>query len=292
MLQRLSALSLALVALAAVPAAAHAANIVVPSSTTVEARVPAGRAVSLGVRCHEPSVALNAAVPRLGSGVELRRSAPGREAGDWGFRFAAGRSGGRRVEVELRCVKLALPEGVRGAGLEVFTRSELGVRVDPGTSVPIDLGCASGYAPTGYGIDRGSRGDIRVASAVPTAGGWSFRLENIGDRTARAGARVRCLKQRVGARREGRRVALRFGLVRREFRDTGLHGGTPSFLHACRARQFSLATGIELDPLDAIVLTRSHPLSRRGGQWAFARASPGDAVTSHLVCLRRDTRFR
>jgi hypothetical protein len=80
--------------------------------------------------------------------------------------------------------------------------------------------------------------------------------------------------------------------VRREFRDPGLSGGTPSFLHACRAGQFSLATGIEIDPLDAMVLTNSHPAGRRAGRWAFARASSGDVVTSHLVCLRRDTRFR
>jgi hypothetical protein len=291
MLLRIPLLLSAVALVLALPAAGHAA-IVTPTAVSAETTVPAGGTRVLTLSCPAPSVALSAAVTRLGRAARLRRSTPGTNAADWRLRFAAGRGASRRVEAELRCVRLRLPSGVSGAGLEIRTRSADGVRIAPGESEALDLGCGAGYAATGYGIDRGRRGDVRVAAAVPRARGWRFELENVGSAAARAGVSVRCLKREVDARREGERVELHFDVVRRRFEDVVVQRGRVSFIHSCRRGQWSVATGSEVDPLDAIALVRSAAAGARSASWTFARARSGDDVTNHLVCLGRGSRFR
>jgi hypothetical protein len=281
-----------LLALLAFPASGHAASTVVPSSTSADTVVPAGGTRTVSLSCPSPSVALNAAVTRLGSAATLRRSSPGTGPGNWSFKFAAGQGARRAAEAELRCVRLALPEGTTGAGLEVRTRSDTGIRIAPGESEAVAVDCGNGYVATGYGLSRGTRGDVRVAAAVPSSAGWSFELENIGSRRATAGVSARCLRREVRARRGGARVELRFRVIRRRFDDIVVSGGRVGFVHACRSGQFSVATGSEVDPLDPIALVRSHAARRRGASWTFARTSPGDDVTNHLVCLGRGSRFR
>jgi hypothetical protein len=292
MLLRTALRACTLLALLALPASGQAANTVIPSSTSVETVVPAGGTRTVSLSCPGPGVALNAAVTRLGSAATLRRSVPGTGPGDWRFTFAARRGARRAAEADLRCVRLALPEGTTGAGLEVRTRAETGIRIAPGETDAVAIDCGDGYAATGYGLSRGRRGDVRVAAAVPSAAGWTFELENIGSATATAGVSARCLRREVRARREGARVELRFRVIRRQFDDMVVSGGRVGFVHACRSGQFSVAAGSEVDPLDAIALVRSHAARRRGASWTFARTSPGDDVTTHLVCLGRGSRFR
>ena len=279
-----------LLALVALPSSAHAA-VVTPASTSAETVVPAGGTRTVTLSCPEPAVALSAAATRLGRSTELLRSVPGRAAGDWRLTFTAGQGRGRTVEAELRCVRLRLSEGVSGARLGVQTRSRTRIRVPAGESVTAEADCDPGYVATGWGLRRGRRGDIRVAAAVPHAGGWSFELENIGSEAARAAVSARCVKRVVRARRNGNAVELRLRVVRRAFEDP-VGDGRPSFSHFCRRGQYSLAAGSEVDPLDPIALVRSSATARRHASWTFARASAGDVVTTHIVCLARNSRFR
>lgn len=278
-----------LLALVALPASAHAA-VVTPTSTSAETVVPAGGTRALTLSCPHPAVALSAAATRLGRSAELLRSAPGRRAGDWRLTFAARRGRGRTVEAELRCVRLNLPEGVSGARLGVQTRSRTRIRVPAGGTRTAEADCDPGYVATGWGIRRGRRGDIRAAAAVPAAGGWSFELENIGSKAASAAVSARCVRRVVRARRNGDNVELRFRVVRRAFEDP-VGGGRTSFFHRCRTGQYSLAAGSEVDPFDPIALVRSSAMGRRHASWTFARASAGDVVTTHMVCLARNSRF-
>jgi hypothetical protein len=278
-----------LLAVVALASPAHAA-VVTPSSTSAETVVPAGGKRTLTLSCPEPAVALSAAASRLGRSAELLRSVPGRDAGDWRLTFAAGRGRGRTVEAELRCVRLRLPDGVSRARLGVQTRSQTRIPVPAGETRTAEADCDPGYVATGWGLRRGRRGDIRVAAAVPAAGGWSFELENIGSEAARAAVSARCVRRVVRARRGGDDVELRFRVVRRAF-DDPVGGGRPSFVHRCRTGQFSLAAGSEVDPFDPIALVRSSATGRRRASWTFARASAGDVVTTHMVCLGRNSRF-
>jgi hypothetical protein len=217
---------------------------------------------------------------------------PGRDAGDWSFTFAARRGSRRVAGAELRCLRLTIPAGVSAARLEVRTRRRAGVAIAPGDSRAVQIRCAQGHEGTGYGLGRGTRGDVRIASAVPTASGWSFRLENTGNAEASARVSARCLKRDVQARRGGESTGLRFRISRPEFADVAEAGGSATFSHSCRRGQFSVATGSEVDPLDAIALIRSHTAGNRAGRWVFGGASAGDRVTTHLVCLERGSRFR
>lgn len=290
MLLRLTLFSL-VTALLALPAVGHAAGTVVPSSTSVATVVPPGGTRTVTLSCAAPAVALSAAVTRLGPAATLRRSMPGDGAGNWSFTFAARRGAGRVAEAELRCVRLALPAGISGARLDVRTRGESRIAIPPGETQPVSIPCGRGYVATGHGLTRGTRGDVRIAAAVPTSTGWRFKLENAGKRAANAGVSARCLKRVVGARRGGESSELRFAIARREFSDVALSGWA-SFSHRCRRGEFSVATGSEIDALDAIALVRSHAAGGRAATWTFARAGAGDGVTTHLVCLDRGSRFR
>jgi hypothetical protein len=280
------------IALLAVPASALAADVVAPSSVAGSTTVPAGGSSTLTLRCPASAVALNAAVTRRGAGVTVRRSIPGAGSGDWRFRLAAAAGARNRgVHAVLRCVRLALPAGVSGARLVVSTSRPPSIPVPAGFSPPIDVSCARGFTATGYGLDRGVSRDVTVASAVPSARGWSFRLENTGASSANARLSVRCLKRVVNARRGGSPTSLSFRVTRREFSNRVGPGTRSRFSHSCRQSEFSAATGSIVDPAADIELGGSHPTRSRGGRWTFARVSAGDRVRSSLVCLSRRTQF-
>jgi hypothetical protein len=281
-------LCIAVAASLVLPALAHASHVVQPTSVRESTIVPAGGARTLTLECPGSSVAVNGAITRQGGGVDLRRSAPGREAGDWRFRLAAAEGVGPRARAVLRCVGIQLPDGVAGAGLQVNTQRRTNIELDPGESKPVRIGCGRAWTATGYGLFRGADGDVRLAAVVPTAHGWIFRLENIGSEEAVAGVAARCLRTAVRADRGG---TLRFRAARREFDDVSVSGGRVSFVHSCRRGEFSLATGSAVDPLDGIALIRSHPTTSLAGRWTFGQSSAGDRVTTHLVCLRRGSHF-
>jgi hypothetical protein len=278
------------IALLAAPASALAANVVVPSSVAASTTVPAGGATTLSLHCPAEAVALNAAIARRGSAVTLRRSIPGADPGEWRFRLSGGRAVNREVRAVLRCVRLQLPIGVSGTRLVVSTKRPPGIRIPAGSSTPLEVRCRPGFGATGYGLDRGARRDVKIAEAVPSAGGWRFRLENTGAAPVSARLSVRCLKRTVGARRSGAPTQMSFRTAQRGFSDTIAPGHT-NFLHSCRRSEFSLATGSVVDAAGSIALSASHPSRARGGRWAFSHASTGDQVQTFLVCLSRRTHF-
>jgi hypothetical protein len=280
------------IALLATPASALAAHVVAPSSVAGSTTVPAGGSTTLTLRCPGAAVALNAAVTQRGAGVTVRRSIPGAASGDWSFRLsAAGGARRRAVRALLRCVRLELPAGVSGTRLVVSTRRPPSFAIPAGSSTPLEVTCGPGFAATGYGLDRGASPGVTVAAAIPSAGGWSFRLENTGSASARARLSVRCLRRVVSGRRGGAPTQLTFGVARRRFSNAIGAGAGMGVGHSCARSQFSVATGSRLDAADAVQLSSSHPAGPRGGRWQFSHASAGDRATTFLVCLSRRTQF-
>jgi hypothetical protein len=275
------------IALLAVPGGALAAEVVKPSSVTADVVVPAGGTSTVRLECPSPAVALSGAVRQMGPAVTLRRSTPGLGANDWRFRLAADGTGGRRVSAVLRCVRLAVPAGLSGTRLDVKTRSRPSVVIPAGGTAAAQVRCGPAWLATGYGLEAGTSGSVRVASAVPVAHGWDFVLENVGAAPVTAGVSARCLRQTV---RSGG-AELRFRASRPSRRNTLGTRRSPAFAHGCGAGRFSLATGVILDPLDTIELAASGPVRRAWGRWAFRQASGGDSVRTFLVCLRTDSAF-
>jgi hypothetical protein len=269
-----------LVVLGAVPASAAAALPVVdPVSVRGSTNLPSGGERTLVLTCPEPAVALHA-----GASVEPGSdSVPGSNARRWSFRFVSDAGDpARRVRAVLRCVRLQLPAGVSGVRLTVGTVRGPDEFVVAGASRRIALTCQRGMIPTGWGIERGASGQaLAVAAANPTRRGFVFRLENTGRVGASATARIRCLKRSQRAQ-SGERHAFTTRVAR--FDDSG-----PGARHACRGSEYSLSTGVSLDPADHILLTRAMPAGARGGRWSFNGS--GEASTS-LVCLDRTSRFR
>jgi hypothetical protein len=273
-------------ALIALPAGAHAANVVRPTSVSGTDTLTAGTH-TLHLRCPSPSVALNGAVVRKSPGVSVRRSIPGGGAGNWRFRVSVA-NGGSRVRSVLRCVRLDLPAGLPGARLEVRTRTQLGVAVPAGGAAEVAVRCGSAWVATGYGFAAGASGNVRLASVVPVAHGWNFVLENVGSTPVTAGVSARCLRRKV---RSAGSAELRFGVTRPSRANTLGTDSTPTLSQGCGPGRFSLATGSIVDPRDAIELATSGPVRSQRGRWTFRQAGGGDSVRTFLVCLSRSTGF-
>jgi hypothetical protein len=283
------------IALLAVPASALAADVVVPSRVAASTTVPAGGSRTLTLRCPATAVALNAAVTRRAPGVTVRRSIPGAASGVWRFRLsAAADARSRGVRAALRCVRLAIPAGVSSTRLVVSTRRPPAITVPAGSSSGLEVRCARGFIPTGYGLDKGAA-DLTLAGAVPWRRGWGFRVENSGASSANARFSVRCLKQSVRARDAGGPTQLDFAVARRVFSDALTRKPPPrsrgTFTHTCAESEFSVATGHALDSDDGAVVTGTAPDGLRAGRWTFRRARPGEVMTTFLLCLDRHTRF-
>jgi hypothetical protein len=283
--------TLAATFLLAFPATAHAQDVVRPSSVTGGTTVPAGGSKTLTLRCPGTGVALNAAVTSQAAGVTVRRSTPGTAANDWRFRVsaAAGAAGGR-VGAVLRCVRLRLPQNMSGARLLIRTRMRPFQQIQAGAPAAKRVRCGRGWIGTGYGLDYGASGELRVAEAVPDASGWRFRVENTGARVTSASVSVRCLKRTVAARRSGARTSLGFQVARSAVVNE-VPAGSRAVRSSCTRRQFSLATGVSFDWRDDIVQLNSHPRGERAGLWSFSQAGGIEPVRSFLVCLGRRSQF-
>lgn len=268
-------------------ALAESRDVIRPGSVERTVTLAAGEERDLSLACAGTGVALNAALTRRASGVEVRDSRPG--SGGRGWRLTLVGSTGGRATAILRCVGADLPAGVSDVELRVASETPPAVTVPPLSTRRLEVACPAGYLPTGYGLDRGSTGVIRVAAAVPGSRGWTFRLENTDDAAASAAARIRCLRRVAGGRRDGERTALTFRIARRVFGDRV--AGSASVAHRCRSSEFSLATGSTLDPAGGLVLTRSHPTGDRGGRWGFASGTGTQAVKTQLLCLDRRSVF-
>jgi hypothetical protein len=232
-------------------------------------------------------VALNGAVIRKSPGVVVRRSIPGTGAGNWRFSVRVA-NGGSRVRSVLRCVRLDVPAGVSGARLDVKTSRQPGVAIPAGGATEAAVRCGSPWLATGYGLDAGASGNVRLASVVPVAHGWNFVLENVGSTPATAGVSARCLRRRVSTAGSGE---LLFGITRPARGNILGASSTPTLSHGCGAGRFSLATGSIVDPRDAIELSTSGPTRAARGRWTFRNASGGDSVRTFLVCLKRSSGF-
>jgi hypothetical protein len=226
-------------------------------------------------------------VIRKSAGVTVRRSIPGSGAGNWRFKVHVA-NGGSRVRSMLRCVRLDVPAGVSGVRLEVNTRKEPGVSVPVGGATEVAVRCGSAWVATGYGLDAGASGSLRLASVVPVAHGWNFVIENVGSARVTAGVSARCLRRRVGTSGSSE---LRFGITRPSRGHVVGTDSTPTFSRGCGTGRFSLATGSIVDPRDTIELSTSGPTRPASGRWTFTQASSGDRVRTFLVCLSRRSEF-
>jgi hypothetical protein len=252
--------------------------------------VPGGPPSTISLHCPSSAVALNGAVTRQGRGVVVRRAIPGTDSSDWSFRVAAAGSGSRRVSVVLRCVALRLPSGFTSR-LNVSSRSRSIAGLAPGETRSTRLGCGAAWTATGYALNAGANGAVRLAAVVPGKHGWRFTLENTGSSRVRAGVVVRCLRTKVTASGPAGTRELRFR-VTRPAQSNVVGPADTTFRHTCGAGRFSLATGSSLDPAASIELARSSPAGPADGRWTVRSASGGDNVDTFLVCLSRASRFR
>jgi hypothetical protein len=282
--------TVAIAALAGLPAGAAAENTIVPSSVERSATVPAGGARSLRLACPDTAVALHAAVVRLPGGAGVSDSIPGSSARRWTIRLAGAASGDRKVTAVLRCVRLRLPLGVSGVTLRVASGSRPSLAVAPRDSARAGLTCPQGYAPTGYGFGASSTA-VSLAAAVPTRRGWRFRVENGGGSPTTAAVRIRCLQPMVRGRRGGRVVRLRFGLQRLDFRRTVPTGDRESLRGFCARDHISVASGVALDPSDDILLRTTYPAGGSSARWSFGNTGAPAQIRAYMLCLARFSRF-
>jgi hypothetical protein len=273
-------------ALAAFPAAAEASDVVQPSSVSRSATIAGGATRTLELSCRAPAIALNATASGLPAGAELRRSAPSAGVLGWSLELAAADSAARqRLGASIRCLRLELPTGVRDVSLGAATKRTPSVPVSAGETRRTSVRCARGYIPTGYGLDRGGA-QVRLAEALASARGWSFRLANPGSEAAQASMVIRCTRAEVDGVRRGAPVSLRLETRRASFTDNVAAGR--SLRHSCRAGEFSVATGVRLG--SGIELGSAQPTGTRGGLWSFR--GNGGRVETQLLCLARDSTFR
>jgi hypothetical protein len=272
-----SAGAIGILVLAVLPGSAAAA-VVDPVSVSRFTTVAAGETRSLTLTCPARAVALHGAATS-----ELRTdSIPSSNPQRWRFRFTNGSRGPQRAGGVVRCVRLRLPEDVGDIALVVGTVRLPDAFVVAGATRKVSLTCQRGMIPTGWGIERGDAGrTIAVAAASPTRRGFTFMLENTGDRGARATPRIRCLER---TERASSGKTLSFATRVATFEDGG-----NVVRHACRRKEYSVSAGVSLDPAGDLVLDRATPRGERGGLWRFSGS--GSATTS-LICLARGTRFR
>jgi hypothetical protein len=270
---------LAIAALVALPAAAQA-RVVETVSVAQRADVPAGQSRSVTLKCPAHAVALN------GSAFDATSSIPGSNARRWSFLFSAG-ARAESARAVLRCVRLRLPRRVRGVGLAVGTVIEPVYEIPPGNTQNIDMSCPSGQVPTGFGLERaGADNGLSIAKANPTKKGWSFAVENAGAVGAAGRLHIRCLEPKQRAT-SGQRHAF----ATRVASFTEQLEGSGTAIRACRAGEYSVATGVSLPPADDIVLAKTGVVGERGGEWSFAQGSGATSVETSIVCLARTTGF-
>ena len=265
-------------AAAALPAAASA-KLIQPISVSASTNVPAGQTRALFLKCPARAVALNAAAT---SALDATDSVPRPTARGWTLTFAAGATG-RSASGVLRCVRLDLPQSVRGVGLAVETQIEPVFEVPPGNTQKLKISCSHGMVPTGWGLDRtGDHNGLSIAAATPTKHAWRFTVENTGSTGAAGTLYTRCLERKQRAS-TGQHHAFATRIAKSSI--TG-----DSATRSCRSTEFSVATGLALPIKDDIFLTGTGPVGRHDGQWHFAKAS-GATVKTSLVCLSTTTRF-
>jgi hypothetical protein len=264
---------------AALPAAASA-KLIQPISVSASANVPAHQSRAVFLKCPARAVALNAAAT---SAMDATDSVPRFTARGWTLTFTAGNSS-RTATGVLRCVRMDLPQGIDGVGLNVETQIEPVATLSPGASEKLSIGCSHGFVPTGWGLDRADEASgLAIAAALPTKHGWSLTVENTGTTAAGGTLYTRCLERKQRAS-TGQRHAFKTRVAK-----SSVSGSSAT--RSCRASEFSVATGLSLPIQDDIFLTGTGPVGEHSGQWRFAKASGAGAVKTSLVCLSTATAF-
>ena len=270
--------------MALVASAPAAAGVVEPSSVSRSVNLSAGATRSLTLTCPRESVALNGAATALPAWESLPRANPRR----WTFRFTAGSSAAEAGAV-LRCVHLGLPRGIRGVGLVVGTRWSQRLNVLAGTARRVELRCSPGQLPTGWGIERSeapAAASLGIAEVVPKGRSFIFKLENTGAVDASAALHIRCLERTQSAGKQSKKHSFATRIA------TFHANGVAAQRHSCERSEFSVSTGVSLDPTDDILLAGAYPAGKRVGRWSFRGSAANASVITKLVCLSRTTRFR
>ena len=282
----------ALIAVFALPADALAASSIRTSSVTGGLVVSGGSPSTMRLHCGPSAVALNGAVTRRGAGVAILGSRPGRDAGSWSFRAAASGAGSRSMSAMLRCVSVRLPDGFTHTRIDLKTERATDIALGPGATGTARVGCGSQWTATGYALDAGGSGDVRLAEVVPGRHGWRFTLENTGATPARATVSTRCLRSKVTASAPGGETAeLRFDVSDLDFTSSLAGEGRRTETVGCADGRFSVAAGSSVDSADSIELVTASPVRRRLSRWVFENVTPGDRFTGHVLCLRTGSRF-
>jgi hypothetical protein len=287
----------ALIALAVAPAALARPA---PFSVTKAVKVKTSGVTTLTVACPRAATALAGAIRDTSTGVSARELQP-TGADRWTFRFTALKGvPSPNAAAQVRCLRLKPKAGVRHWKVTNTTGSRT-VRVGALSTRRVEVRCASGYVATGYGVAQSAggpekpfpAGEIRLASAVPSRSGFTFRLENTGGDPQRVTAQVRCLGRKATAKHGGGTVTQTFVVNRPRFTDQVRSGGRRLLHHRCPLGYYGLATGVSLSERDDIFLTGSHPNGPRGGLWRFNHPSgKPQRVRTYLTCLSLRTEFR
>jgi hypothetical protein len=276
-----------LLMLLAVPAAAHAQVVDV---VTVERSVDVspGSTRTLALTCPDPRVALHGAVTSSFGGDSI----PRKNASGWNFRFSSTATSTRKASAVLRCVRLRVPAGLKGVELNIGSVRRSGITIEPAASERVELECERGYAPTGWGLQRGSGSaaeGLVVTAAVPTTDSWVLKVENTGDAPATASLHARCLERRQRATNGQTHT---FALRKRSFSDRIAEGRNRKVSHSCRPGEYSVSTGVSLAGGDDLLLTLTSPLGKRQGRWSFRHPTVStERVKTLLVCLGLNSRF-
>jgi hypothetical protein len=278
------AVALISAAVAAMPAAAAKPRIVETFSVSASATVPANGTKALTLTCPRAAVALNGAPTSAGAYDSVPGTANPRR---WTVRFAA-QAAPRTASAVVRCVRLKLPKGVDRVGLVIGTRWSQRLSVPPATTSGIGLKCDRGQTPTGWGIERGTAPEaqaLAIVQAAPTKNGYYFKVKSTGGIEAGAILHVRCLQKLARGTNHTK-------LIFRS-RVATFNGPARSLTtSSCRRNEFSVSTGVSLDPDADVVLARSYPNGQRGGRWSFNGTGSAAPAATSLVCLSTGTQFR
>ena len=67
--------------------------------------------------------------------------------------------------------------------------------------------------------------------------------------------------------------------------------GPGTTIRSCRAREYSVATGVSIPASPDVLLAGTGLVGARRAEWSFTSSAGATAVQTSLVCLRRTTGF-
>jgi len=269
---------------------AFAQGAVVPLKKEVRITVAAGKVAAKTSKCPAGWVAASGTiVPARNTAVVA--SVP-KGVSSWRFRVANARKSKVRVNAELRCMRLEVPEALGDVFLRVGTARVRRALVPAGQSTVERVRCPQGQVPTGFGLDHGDvdspGAGVQVTAVVPTTYGFYVGLENLGDSDAIVNPYGRCVQRTQKADNATHRMQIRVAKFRGK-----LKGGADRVRGACRKGFWSVDAGFRVEPSASLFTIAARPTGTRGGRWSFSAPSErADAVSANLLCVDLRTQFR